>query len=350
MTNVTKRNRLPKVSLRDFTAQGDLIGRLFNVDVGSYRVRGLVGDGCDEERLLFSMFRKDAPQLDQADQRSAAPVDDADGRAPARARLLLSDFLAIETPQDVKGFARWGALGLCKAHGLPLHHNSDGAKWPRGFDMDPKRWCPPDFQIAYGSPDGWVRESVSAWLAMATEFRRIIRSAADAHRGLLPAVENWPQIETNLNAKEVSAFDAQKARARGVAVVVWNDGGKGREFELLDGTTRLTTQLAIEIFRMKLAKAVERWLELSAVRFRVSWFGSRVNLYLGSLGIEDLRLSALLTSQMALHVSGVGDNRKCLNRDCGAPLDEGQRKYCAATECQRLAARERMRRSRGRRR
>ena len=215
---------------------------------------------------------------------------------------MLDSFVKLRDGTDALRFAEThGVLGLCE-HGLPSEHN------PPPLEVDlkslsPSTWC---------RPQGWHEDSpwepIDRWLYFSRQARAILQIAAALHREEPPSEEDW------------------------LTVYAGRPELKGATRKLAESGSRDEHQSHIE-------DAINKWLALGNVRPRFHWGRERA---------PSLRLGAstfgVLAIQLMSAVIRARDIYTCSG--CGSPYfregrkpKPGQRNFCGADDCKRVAAR-----------
>ena len=280
-------------------------------------------------------------------------------------RRLLEGFLELgeASSQRIRDYARqWGVLGICQ-HGLPYTHNgnvgtpqnrttadvilgmcaarhgllkrrslqrflqdagdalnafqSDGLPCrPLGLRRDPQDDIPPDAMA-------W--EPISAWRMFARHARALLYIADSLKQRTLPAPELWEIV-----------FEAS-----GKAAPWWDRNVKGRG----------AVQGAVDVERLILARCLNEWLDLGAVRPAVTWHaGQKQQMEINFAGP---RLFSALALQLVFAIGGGEAIATCSG--CGQVYParrlprKGQRNYCQPCRRRKVPLRDAKRAQRARR-
>lgn len=248
--------------------------------------------------------------------------------------------LAQASDEEVAKFAgRFGPLGLCEQHGLPVHHN----------------WATLGEHRLHGCGPG-RRERVDAWRAFALEAR-LLREFAEAFGRGDDTPEQLLDLAQQVGMREV--FDARSARdwvtELGIAP------GIDTSDEEVERQTAQQQNVEREVIASMLLRWVaDRWLTFGEVRIRYRWDHERATAspFLEAPGLFGLLATKLLADIVRL-MEGKGDARSLNAVECAgcgrvfvpkAKPRPGQRSWCDDPECKKAArtAADRARRERER--
>lgn len=171
---------------------------------------------------------------------------------------LLTDFmrLAEASPEDTVAFAeKFGVLELCR-HNLPASH-VPRRMWP-DLAEDGSDACWAVRSLGQG---GVTRERFTTWIRLASQARATHRAAGLLAHGDAVPDEDWNAIRDLL--------------PQGMVITA-------REYRSLGFEPR---EDSIQDQRKLLMMALQRWLDLGDVGFRVRWEGTRPSFTYGGTGL-----------------------------------------------------------------
>ncbi len=223
--------------------------------------------------------------------------------------MLLSEFvkLAQGTPADVMRFAqRWGALSLCRMHGLPFGHSRSC------IESRP-------FLTQEGS------ESIGHWIRTAKGFEALIGLAIAFKKRSYGDDADWDSVEAAISGPDFPSATPHKS------IIKWVDDERERL-----AVARLRFQIEVDRL-IKIARITPRlWWNQKRDRFQVDFDSSTS---------QTPNLLCVLTLQL-LPVLVNPDGRKGFAKcsDCGRPYrvdrrpNPNRRNYC--TRCKKSAWRD----------
>jgi hypothetical protein len=219
-------------------------------------------------------------------------IEDEKEAAP----LIFHQFLRLDAgdPEQIASFAgRWGVLGICDQHGLPVGH-------PLRHGMISGERCEPKKVKRKG--EYWFAEPISVWRRISEKSAALIRVARKIEERNPGEMEEWETISGHLD---------------------------------LDNKIRLNLNTAKDF----LARAVQDWLEIGGVQPRFDWDRERGNWMLRhDIPGGPWNLFGWLALRLAIEITG-GRFAVCSN--CGrehhvARLPSaGKPSYCTSEECRR---------------
>ena len=218
-------------------------------------------------------------------------------------RNLLNRFLALsERPEGLADFVRsYGALRLCREHGLPSQHNTPVL----GEDVQP---CQPRQE---GS---WYCEPAAAYLNFANEAARLCELAERNGKG-----DETPDDFRNVSTLIGASFELPIPGAAGESdMSSWfaERGLSNRWPAEFQRTASANTDTTDEDYQISfLDSYLERWHKLGNVRLHLAYDGPSVHTKLfgdGTFGALALQLASRVTARL----QGVNSDRPFLEAVC----------------------------------
>lgn len=210
--------------------------------------------------------------------------------------LAFHQFLRVDAqdPQQIANFARrWGVLGLCDQHRMPVGH-------PLQHEMLSGEHCWPKKVKRDGAT--WFAEPISVWQRVSEKSAVMIRVARKIAQMNPGDPEEWASIRGGWNVDNP----------------IWLNLNSAKWF---------------------LAQAVEEWLLIGGIRPRFEWDSERGNWMLRhDIPGGSWNLFGWLALRLAIEISG---SRFAVCSNCGrehhvARLPSaGKPSYCTSDECRR---------------
>ena len=211
--------------------------------------------------------------------------------------LIFHEFLRPnpDDPQQIVRFAgRWGALGICSQHGMPVGHPIQGGMLPAH--------CEPTHVRVDGA--NWFAEPLSKWKRICEKSSVLIRVARKIQQHNPGEQEEWEMIQGHLDP-----------------------------YLLKRGRHRLNES------RQNLGIAVQDWLEIGRVRPSFQWdFEDKDWIMRPDVPSGPWGLFGWLALRLAIEIRG-GRFAVCSN--CGTEHhvqrlpSAGKPNYCGSKECRR---------------